>query len=155
MLRRHRSGAANDVQSSEKRRQGAASASSVRSAVLRSQGQPAQAPPVQFEQIKGVVEELVLPLRCVVPEVLEAGLAVCVQADDLAVEDGGATWEGLDGGSDAGKALGQVLAVTGEQADALAILEGQAPEPVKLQLVKPLRASRDDPGGQQEHRTDE
>jgi hypothetical protein len=95
---------------------------------------------VELDQVEGIQEHSVIML--VVPDPIEGCDPVVTACDCLAVDDAGPRAQPRERFHDQREAMGQVVTWPAVELHPLAILAGDAPEAVVLDLVQPRLAGR-------------
>jgi len=97
--------------------------------------------PSRAKDVEGIELDLVVVLPAVQP--VEVGDAVNANERGLAIKDELLCPYATSGVDDQRIAAGPIVAVAGEQADAVAIARDDQPEAVLFYLVQPVRVRRD------------
>src|SRR5262249_50851086 len=93
---------------------------------------------VQLDQVEGVEENAFV--SAVVTDEIERGNAVVIAGDSFAVDDAGARAQACRRLDDQREAAGEVIARTAVEPHSRAVLPGDNPKSIVLDLVQPLAA---------------
>ena len=95
---------------------------------------------VQLDQVEGVEENAFV--SAVVTDEIERGNAVVIAGDSLAVDDAGARAQACQRLGDQREAAGEAIARTAIEPHSRAVLPGDNPKAVMLDLMQPQAAGR-------------